>query len=195
MAIPGLTVPVLLGSVRPERQATRAGQMVMNALQAGGHEAVLVDPLELRLPLLERTYSEYKQGEAPAGLDGLAALYRRADGFIIVSGEYNNGIPPALKNLLDYFLEEYFWRPSGIVCYSSGQFGGVRAAMQLRMTLSELGMPSVATLLPIPRIAQALDDAGRPQQDWLAPTLKGFLAEFVWYADALRQGRASGKPY
>ena len=171
---PGLTVPVLLGSVRPERQAARAGQMVMNALQAGGHEAVLVDPLELRLPLLERTYSEYKQGEAPAGLDGLAALYRRADGFIIVSGEYNHGIPPALKNLLDYFLEEYFWRPSGIVCYSSGQFGGVRAAMQLRMTLSELGMPSIPTLLPIPRIAQALDDAGRPQQDWLAPALKAF---------------------
>ncbi len=67
--------------------------------------------------------------------------------------------------------------------------------MQLRMTLSELGMPSIPTLLPIPRIAQALDDAGRPQQDWLAPALKGFLAEFVWYADALRQGRASGMPY
>jgi NAD(P)H-dependent FMN reductase len=40
---------------------------------------------------------------------------------------------------LDHFLEEYFWRPSAIVCYSAGQFGGVRAAMQLRMTLAELG--------------------------------------------------------
>ena len=126
-----LTVAVLLGSVRPERKALRAGRMVADALKGAGHEAVIVDPLELRLPLLERTYSEYKKGEAPAGLDGLAALYRRADGFIIVSGEYNHGVPPALKNLLDYFLEVYFWRPSGIVCYSSGQFGGVRAAMQI----------------------------------------------------------------
>jgi NAD(P)H-dependent FMN reductase len=155
----------------------------------------LVDPLELRLPLIERTYSEYKQGEAPAGLDGLAALYRRADGFIIVSGEYNHGIPPGLKNLLDYFLEEYFWRPSGIVCYSSGQFGGVRAAMQLRMTLGELGMPSIPTLLPIPRIGHALDEAGRPQQDWLGPAVAEFLAEFGWYAGALKQGRAGGTPY
>jgi NAD(P)H-dependent FMN reductase len=93
----GLNVPVLLGSVRSERQTLRAGRMVVAALKAAGHEAVLVDPLELRLPLLERTYSEYKKGEAPAGLDGLAALYRRADGFIIVSGEYNHGIPPALN--------------------------------------------------------------------------------------------------
>ena len=195
MSDSGLNVPVLLGSVRSERQALRAGRMVAEALKAAGHEAVVVDPLELRLPLLERTYSEYKKGEAPAGLDGLAALYRGADGFIIVSGEYNHGIPPALKNLLDYFLEEYFWRPSGIVCYSSGQFGGVRAAMQLRMILGELGMPSIPTLLPIPRIAQVLDEAGRPQQDWLAPALTEFLTEFAWYARALKQGRAGGTPY
>ena len=195
MSDSGLTVPVLLGSVRTERQALRAGRMVAEALKSAGHEPVLVDPLALRLPLLERTYSEYAQGEAPAGLDELAALYRRADGFIVVSGEYNHGVPPALKNLLDYFLEEYFWRPSGIVCYSSGQFGGVRAAMQLRAILGELGMPSIPTLLAIPRIAQALDEEGRPQQDRLASDLKDFLAEFAWYARALKQGRAGGTPY
>src|SRR3984885_11115265 len=192
MSASGLTVPVLLGSMRPERHALRAGRMVVQALEAAGHEAIMVDPLELRLPLLERTYSEYEKGEAPAGLDGLAALYRRADGFIIVSGEYNHGVPPALKNLLDYFLEEYFWRPSGIVCYSSGQFGGVRAAMQLRMVLGELGMPSIPSLLAIPRIGQVLDEAGRPQQDWIASALADFLAEFTWYARAMKQARAGG---
>lgn len=190
-----LTIAVLLGSVRPVRQAIRAGRMVKDALTAGGHEAVLVDPMELRLPLLERTYSEFGPGEAPAGLAELSALYRRCDGFIIVSGEYNHGIPPALKNLLDYFLEEYFWRPSGIVCYSSGQFGGVRAAMQLRMTLGELGMPSIPTLLAIPHIDQMIDPEGRPQQDWLKTALTDFLAEFAWYADALKQARVAGTPY
>ena len=103
-----LTVPVLLGSVRPERQALRAGRMVVDALKAAGHEAIVVDPLELRLPLLERTYSEYGKGEAPAGLDGLAGLYRRSDGFIIVSGEYNNGIPPALKKSSGLFPRRIF---------------------------------------------------------------------------------------
>ncbi|MEJ1976010.1 MAG: NADPH-dependent FMN reductase [Acetobacteraceae bacterium] len=120
-----LTIPVLLGSVRRDRQGIRAARFIVNALTAHGHEPVLVDPLVLQLPLLDRMYKEYPKGAAPDVLERLATLYRRADGFIVVSAEYNNGIPPALKNLLDHFLEEYFWRSSGILCYSAGQFGGV----------------------------------------------------------------------
>jgi NAD(P)H-dependent FMN reductase len=190
-----LTVPVLLGSVRSDRQGIRAAHLVVNALQARGHEPVLVDPLELQLPLLDRMYKEHPKGQAPAVLERLAALYRRADGFMIVSAEYNNGIPPALKNLLDYFLEEYFWRPSGIVCYSAGQFGGVRAAMQLRMTLAELGMPSIPSLFPIPRIGKVLIEDGQPSADWVAPALDRFLTEFEWYARALKRERQGGVPY
>ena len=193
--MPKLVVPVLLGSVRRDRQGIRAARLVVNALTARGHEPVLVDPLELNLPLLDRMYKEHPKGEAPVELERLATLYRRADGFLVVSAEYNNGIPPALKNLLDYFLEEYFWRPSGIVCYSAGQFGGVRAAMQLRMTLAELGMPSIPSLMPIPRIQDALDEAGAPKAEWVDKTLGRFLDEFVWYAEALQHQRTAGVPY
>src|SRR5690348_15852556 len=104
--------------------------------------------------------NEHPEGEAPEILERLAQLYRSIDGFLIVSAEYNHGVPPALKNLLDHFLEEYFWRPSGIVCYSAGRFGGVRAAMQLRMTLAELGMPSIPSILPIPRIGETIGEDG-----------------------------------
>ena len=151
---------VLLGSVRRDRMGLRAARMIMAALAARGHEATLVDPLELQLPLLDRMYKEYPAGEAPDHLSRLAKLYREVDGFMIVSAEYNHGIPPALKNLLDHFLEEYFCRPSAILCYSAGRFGGVRAAMQLRMTLAELGMPSIPSLLPIGEIGKALDEDG-----------------------------------
>src|ERR1700712_4325059 len=187
---PPLTVPVLLGSVRRDRQGIRAARFIVKALQARGHEPVLVDPMESPLPMLDRMYKEYPKGEAPELLERLAALYRRADGFIVVSAEYNNAAPPALTNLLDHFLEEYFWRPSGIVCYSAGQFGGVRAAMQLRMTLAELGMPSVPSLFPIPRIGSNLDEAGKPQADWVGRSLNRFIAELVWYAQALKRQRA-----
>jgi NAD(P)H-dependent FMN reductase len=112
-----------------------------------------------------------------------------------VSAEYNNGIPPALKNLLDHFLEEYFWRPSAILCYSAGQFGGVRAAMQLRMTLAELGMPSIPSLFPIPRIGQAIDEDGTPKAEGMARSLGRFLGEFEWYAQALKHHRVAGVPY
>jgi NAD(P)H-dependent FMN reductase len=190
-----LFIPVLLGSTRSDRMGPRAARLVIRELERRGHRAHLVDPLELQLPMLDRMYKEYTKGDAPKPLEKLAALYRAADGFLIVSGEYNHGIPGALKNLLDHFLEEYFWRPSGIVCYSAGQFGGVRAAMQLRMTLAELGMPSVPSLLPIPRIGEALDEEGRPSDPRTSRSLNRFLDEFLWYANALRAGRGQGTPY
>ncbi|WP_131113553.1 NADPH-dependent FMN reductase [Lichenihabitans psoromatis] len=190
-----LTIPVLLGSVRRDRQGIKAARLLMSELTKRGHEAVLVDPLELQLPLLDRMYKEHPKGEAPDNLERLATLYRRADGFMIVSAEYNHGIPPALKNLLDYFLEEYFWRPSGIVCYSAGQFGGVRAAMQLRMVLSELGMPSIPSLMPIPKIGQALADDGTPSDERTLKSLDRFLDEFEWYAAALKRQKLQGTPY
>lgn len=190
-----LKIAVLLGSVRRDRMGARAATLVVRELERRGHAVHLVDPLELQLPLLDRMYKEHPKGEAPEPLERLAELYRRADGFIVVSGEYNHGIPPALKNLLDHFLEEYFWRPSGIVCYSAGGFGGVRAAMQLRMTLAELGMSSVPGLLPIPRIAEAIDEHGVALLPVVERSANRFLDEFLWYAGALGKARASGTPY
>jgi NAD(P)H-dependent FMN reductase len=155
----------------------------------------LVDPLECRLPLLNRMYKEYPKGEAPEVLERLATLYRAVDAFVIVSGEYNHGIPPALKNLLDHFLEEYFWRPSAIVCYSAGAFGGVRAAMQLRMTLAELGMASIPSLFPVPKVQDAFDEEGRAKAPAWERRVQRFLTELEWHARALKEARAAETPY
>jgi NAD(P)H-dependent FMN reductase len=190
-----LKIAVLLGSVRRDRVGTRAAKLVIREVERRGHQVQLVDPLDLQLPLLDRMYKEHPKGEAPEPLEKLAEIYRQADGFLIVSGEYNHGIPPALKNLLDHFLEEYFWRPSGIVCYSAGGFGGVRAAMQLRMTLAELGMSSVPSILPIPRISQTIDEDGVAIESLVDRSANRFLDEFLWYAAALKQGRVGGTPY
>ncbi|MBE7204037.1 MAG: NAD(P)H-dependent oxidoreductase [Parafilimonas terrae] len=190
-----LTVPVILGSVRSDRIGIRAARFLTSKLQARGHAAPLVDPAELKLPLLDRMYKEYPAGTAPEPLERLAALYRGSDAFLIVSAEYNHGVPPALSNTLDHFLEEYYWRPSAICCYSAGQFGGVRAAMPLRAMLAEMGMPSIPSLLPIPRLQKAIDDAGTPAEPWLERSADRFLDELEWYAEALRTRRAQGTPY
>jgi NAD(P)H-dependent FMN reductase len=192
----GLVVPVILGSVRTERQGIKAARYILRQLEARGHEAVLVDPLEKQLPLLDRMYKEYPAGTAPAVLEEMASLYRRADGFMIVTAEYNQSIPPALKNLLDHFLEEYFWRPSAIMSYSAGRFGGVRAAVALRPVLGELGMPSVPSILAIPSIGKALSEEGTATEPWIDRSTARFLDEFTWYAEALAAKRASGPvPY
>jgi NAD(P)H-dependent FMN reductase len=191
----GLNAVVLVGSVRSDRQGIRVARFVQRALTRRGHDVSLVDPVELQLPLLDRMYKEYSKGAAPEPLEKLAALYRRADAFVVVSGEYNHSIPPALSNLLDYFIEEYFWRPSAIVCYSAGAFGGVRAAMQLRAMLCELGMPSIPSLFPIPRVQSAFDDVGNALDTTSETRFARFASELEWYASAMREGRARGVPY
>ena len=196
-----MVVAVLLGSVRSERMGIRAAKWAVAALEKRGHEAVLVDAAELKLPLLDKMWKEIKK-DPPAKyarlhekLAPLAKLYARADGFCVVSAEYNHTIPPGMTNLIDYFLEEYFFRPSAIVCYSAGPFGGVRAAMQLRALLAEAGMPSIPSLQPIPKIGDALSKDGVALTQELAEKSGKFFDEFEWYMRAMKRERAKGLPY
>jgi NAD(P)H-dependent FMN reductase len=190
-----LDLVIFYGSVRRDRQGIRAARFIDSACRERGHRVNLIDPAIDRQPLLDRMYKEYKPGEAPDVLQKLAGLIKVADAFIIVSGEYNHSIPPALSNALDHFLEEYFWRPSAIVCYSAGAFGGVRAAMQLRAMLCELGTPSIPSLFPVPKVQDAIDEKGIPLDDGLNRRAARFLDELEWYANALKAARGTGVPY
>jgi NAD(P)H-dependent FMN reductase len=199
-----MVVAVLLGSMRSERMGERVAKWSMAQLTARGHEAVLVDAKKLQLPILDKMWKEVgpKSGaQAPTGYEGLkqklaplAELYERADGYCIVSGEYNHSIPPGLSNLIDYFLEEYFWHPSAIVCYGTA-FGGVRAAMQLRAMLAEVGMPSIPSIQPIPTPETALTEDGVALTEILAEKTGRFWKEFEWYMRAFKAERAKGVPY
>ncbi len=196
-----MVVPVLLGSVRSERLGDRAAKWAVAQLAKRGHEAVLVDAKTLDLPLLDKMWKEIKQDPPPqyqglhAKLAPLAELYERADGFCIVSAEYNHSVPPGLTNLIDYFLEEYFWKPSAIVCYSVKGIGGMRAAMQLRALLPEVGMPSIPSVQAIPAIETALTKDGVALTQSLAERSGSFFDEFEWFMRAMKAERAKGVPY
>lgn len=181
--------------MRSTRQGIKAARFVVRRLADRGHTVTLVDPAEVRLPLLDRMYKEYPKGTAPAPLESLAASIRAADGVVVVTGEYNHMPPPALTNLLDHFLEEWFWRPAAIVSYSAGSFGGVRAASHLRDMLDELGMPSIPSSLPVPAVQNAFDDDGTPRDAAWDRRIVRFLDELEWYARALAAERAKGVPY
>lgn len=195
-----MVVAVLLGSVRSDRMGIRAAKWAIAELEKRGHEAVLVDAAALELPILDRMWKEIKEDPPKYAtlyekLAPLAKLYERVDGFCIVSAEYNHSIPPGMSNLIDYFLEEYFFRPSAIVCYSIRTFGGVRAAMQLRVMLAETGMPSIPSVQPIPSIGEALSEDGVALTQALAEKSGRFFEEFDWYMRAMKREREKGVPY
>ena len=71
----------------------------------------------------------------------------------------------------------------------------MRAAVQLRAILCELGMPSIPSVFPISRIAAAFDADGEPADAVLDKRFQKFASELEWYAEALRARRPGGVPY
>ena len=63
-----LKMVVFYGSVRSQRQGIKAAHFIMNKCRERGHEAVLIDPQEFALPLLDKMYKEYPKGGAPAAI-------------------------------------------------------------------------------------------------------------------------------
>lgn len=184
-----LNTAVIYGSARRNRQGIKAARFVSRKLEERGHDVSLVDTLELQLPELDLMYKEFAEGEAPDAMQKVGQILARADGFIVVSAEYNHSIPSALKNLLDHYQSEYLYKPSGIVTYSAGPFGGVRALINLRAILAELGTSSIPSAFPVSKIHSAFDDEGVAQDAAYDDRIIKFLDEFEWYANALRRAR------
>jgi NAD(P)H-dependent FMN reductase len=190
-----LTASVIYGSVRAERQGIKAARYLHKELKKRITQVHFIDPDEFELPLLDKMYKEYAKGKAPEDMKQVGERLLNSDGFLIVSGEYNHGIPPALKNILDHYQQEYFFKPSAIACYSAGSFGGVRSAMQLRAVLGELGMPSISSILPFPKVQDHFDVKGTPKTEDIPKRTNRFLDEFIWYMEALKEKRKNGTPF
>ena len=188
---------VFYGSYRADRMGIRLANFIVAQLQARGDDAELIDAKAVDLPMLDRMYKEHKHGEAPAAMEALAQKIKTADGFVFVTGEYNWGVQPGLKNLTDHFLEEWFWRPAAIASYSAGRFSGVRAATAWHGTLSEMGMVVISSTLAVGPISQTLDEAGEPSGDagkFLEIAFPRFADDLTWWADAAKAQRAVRKP-
>lgn len=190
-----LNIAIIYGSVRSERQGIKAVHFFMKKLQERQITSTLIDPLEIELPLLDKMHKEYKEGDAPSNMEAISKILEQSDGFLVVSGEYNHSIPPALKNILDHFQREYFFKPSAIVSYSAGNYAGVRAAVHLRAVLGELGTPSISSMFPIAQVQNAFDDSGNAIDSFYNKRSKRFLDEFIWYINALKAARSTGIPY
>jgi NAD(P)H-dependent FMN reductase len=190
-----ITVSLIYGSVRSNRRGIKAAQYLDKKLKERKINVHFIDPLEYKLPLLDKMYKEYETGTAPDTMETLAGIFNNSDGFLIVTGEYNHSVPPALKNLLDHFQREYYFKPSAIASYSGGSFGGVRAAVHLREIVAELGMPAISSVLYFPDIRNIFNEDLIPKNDKLSDSTNRFLNEFEWYTNALKLQRESGVPY
>jgi len=192
-----LRILVIYGSYRSNRMGIRLAHYVVSRLQTRGIDVELIDAKAIGLPMLDRMYKEYAPGSAPEALKTLAFKIRAADAFVFVTGEYNWGVQPGLKNLTDYFLEEWFWRPAAVASYSAGRFAGARSGLLWHGTLSEMGMIVISSSLAVGPIAQALTAEGEPLGEagrTLESAFVRFADDLLWWAEAAKMQRARKAP-
>jgi NAD(P)H-dependent FMN reductase len=191
------SILVFYGSYRSDRMGIRLAQFAVDGLRSRSDEVELIDAKAVGLPMLDRMYKEYPKGQAPAPLEKLAGQIRGADGFVFITGEYNWGMQPGLKNLTDHFLEEWFWRPAAIASYSAGRFAGARSALAWHGTLSEMGMVVISSTIAVGPIAQALSPDGKPIGEGgkaLEHAFPKFADDLAWWIEAAKMQRERKKP-
>jgi len=188
---------IFYGSYRSDRQGIRLADYLTRQFAARGADAELIDAKTLDLPMLDRMYKEYAPGNAPAAMAALAGKIRAADAFVFVTGEYNWGVQPGLKNLTDHFLEEWYWRPAAIASYSAGRLAGARAATDWHGILSEMGMIVTSTPLAVGGIGAAFDAQGEPTGAGGTAAAKAFprfADDLAWWTEAAHAQRARRDP-
>jgi NAD(P)H-dependent FMN reductase len=188
---------VFYGSYRSNRLGIRLADFIVAKLVARGDTPELIDAKAIDLPMLDRMYKEYPAGTAPPAMEELAQKVRAADAFVFVTGEYNWGVQPGLKNLTDHFLEEWFWRPAAIASYSAGRLSGARAGTAWHGILSEMGMVVTSTTLTVGPIAQTLDADAQPTGEAgkaLERSFGRFADDLAWWTQAAQAQRALKPP-
>ncbi len=111
-----------------------------------------------------------------------------ADGFIIVTPEYNHGYPAVLKTALDALVVPWRKKPMAFVSYG-GVSGGTRAVEQLRTVAIELDMAPIKNTVAMPNVWGVFKPDGTTENVGIVKSAVSMLDQLAWWTQALRQAR------
>jgi len=148
---------LIMGSVRAGRRCPQIAAWVISLADKSGQFAFeIVDLKEWHLPFGDEPGIPAKGIYTHDHTKAWSAKIAGADGFVIVSPQYNWGYPAALKNALDHLYQEWSGKPLVIVTY--GGRGGGKCAEQLRQVATGLNMRPVDTMPAITVARKAIEN-------------------------------------
>ncbi len=177
-----LFIPILLGTVRPKRESIKAANLIEKVGKTIKEiEVSLVDPKDYNFPY---------DGNDPENKDPrYSKLTKKADGFFIVTPEYNHSFPGTLKRMLDSELKNYIHKPVAFAGVSNGIFGGARAIESLTHTVREMGLVPTFSDVYFPQIQNLFDEKGEIIDKGYVKRIERGFAELIWMSKALKWGR------
>jgi NAD(P)H-dependent FMN reductase len=179
-----LRIAVVIGSVRRPRLADPLAAWLERELAALDWVDVdLIDLASVPLPM-------HEMQPRGASASPIAGRLAQADGFVLLTPEYNHSFPASVKNMIDWHLIEWAYKPVAFVAYGSS--GGIRAVEQLRTVFPELRATTVRESVLLPMAWNHLDTAGRfNPPPGTVEALHAMMNELATWARALRSARVT----
>jgi len=179
-------IAVIVGSTRPNRNGRTIADWFMKTANHDDLDFELVDLAELDLPFLDEpippSQGKYEHDHTKAWSEKVAS----ADGYVLVTSEYNHGPPAPLKNALDFLYNEWSRKPFAFVGY--GGAGGTRAIMQLEQIVTELSAVPLRGAINIVEPWSAVQ-GDTLNEDYVKGNVTALLENLAWWTETLKAGR------
>jgi NAD(P)H-dependent FMN reductase len=189
-----MKIQVILGSTRSGRVGERVAKWVTTvASQMPDFDVKLVDLADYDLPRFDEISPRFNPNRTPdAHVKRWLETVGEADGYVIVTPEYNHSIPGVLKDAIDYVDFQFQKKPVAIVSY--GSVGGARSAEHLKAILIEAKAAVVPEAVTITAPSAVIDENGKYTGDTsnaYGPdkSIVMVLGELAWWTKTLKAGR------
>ncbi len=152
-------ISIISSSVRNGRASHRVALFFQKYLTE--HKLATVEILDLKVynfPIFEDTFKAMEKPSARVA--EFAEKIKKSDGILIVTPEYNGGMPASLKNAIDLLYEDWKRKPIAISTVSAGPFGGSQALVSLQFSLWKIGAWTVTNMFPVANVQKAYDETG-----------------------------------
>ena len=178
-----MRIEIISGSPREQSVTHRVALHLQKQIQQKtDYEVGIIDVRDNFLPELDQVFTSVDA--TPKEYQELAKRMFAADGFILVSPEYNGSYSACLKNLLDHFPKQHH-KVFGIVTASPGALGGIRAALQLQeLTYALFGIGS-PYMLVTPFVDKKFDAEGNLLDESFKKSVDLFIKEFIWLGEKI----------
>lgn len=179
-----LFIPVIQGTIRKDRRSIHVSRFIVSILEQHPEiRTMLVDPVDYNLP--------YDGNDEISKDPKYTQIVKEADGFFIVTPEYNHSIPGSLKRLLDSELGNYNHKAVAIAGVSDGPWGGVRAIEALATAVRETGLVSLSVDVQFPFVQKIFDENGTLQDEAYVRRVNRVLKELLWMTKVMKWGRTN----
>jgi len=183
---------IINSTVRPSRKGPIVVQWIKEKAQLqGGFEVEVLDLKEINLPLMnESKHPRFKDYEHEHTKHWSAQI-DEADAFIFVTAEYDHNYPAPLKNALEYLVQEWAYKPAGIVSYG-GVSAGTRAAKSLQGDLASLQVVTLKEMVNIPFFGEFIKEEKLVPNEIMDKAADVMLKQLVRWAKGMKVIREDG---